>query len=109
MQAGMAGACTAACTHCSDWAASAGTRGCSMVWAFQAMRRSSRHWRRVAEEGPPDAGSLGWPAYVRFGAWMVLSVLVYCCYSVHSADARQHAFLRMQSSGWVLRPLPCAA
>ncbi len=105
----MAGACTAACTHCSDWAASAGTRGCSMVWAFQAMRRSSRHWRRVAEEGPPDAGSLGWPAYVRFGAWMVLSVLVYCCYSVHSADARQHAFLRMQSSGWVLRPLPCAA
>ena len=44
------------------------------------------------------AGSLGWPAYARFGAWMVLSVLVYCCYSVHGADARQLALANMQRS-----------
>ena len=46
-----------------------------------------------------SAGSLGWPAYARFGGWMVLSVLVYCCYSVHGADARQHALANLQRSG----------
>ena len=30
---------------------------------------------------------------------MILSVLVYCCYSVHGADARQHALANLQRSG----------
>lgn len=33
------------------------------------------------------AGSLGWPAYVRFGCWMVLSFIVYFTYSMHEAEA----------------------
>jgi len=104
----VAGSCTAACTHCMDWAASMALANAACV-GF-----TKRHDVQAGTGGAllrraPDAGSLGWPAYVRFGAWMALSVVVYCCYSVHSADARQHAVLRMQSSGWVPRPLPCAA
>lgn len=29
---------------------------------------------------------MSWKAYVRFGVWMVISLVVYCLYSVHSAD-----------------------
>ncbi|KAK9819560.1 hypothetical protein WJX81_003898 [Elliptochloris bilobata] len=43
-------------------------------------------------------GSLGWPAYARFGGWMVLSVVVYCCYSVHGADAHQRELAQAQRS-----------
>lgn len=32
---------------------------------------------------------------------MALSVIVYCCYSVHGADAQQQVVLRMQGSGYV--------
>ncbi len=32
---------------------------------------------------------------------MALSVIVYCCYSVHGADAHQQVVLRMQGAGYV--------
>ena len=44
------------------------------------------------------AGSLGWKAYVRFGIWLVLSLLVYVFYGVHSAsDAQQERVLHDRS------------
>ncbi|KAK9811336.1 hypothetical protein WJX72_002052 [[Myrmecia] bisecta] len=33
-------------------------------------------------------GSLGWPAYVRFVVWLVVSLVVYALYSVHKAEER---------------------
>ncbi|EIE21064.1 amino acid transporter [Coccomyxa subellipsoidea C-169] len=30
--------------------------------------------------------SMSWQAYIRFGVWMLLSLAVYCLYSVHRAD-----------------------
>ena len=44
------------------------------------------------------AGSLGWKAYVRFGIWLVLSLLVYVFFGVHSAsDAQQERVLHERS------------
>ena len=34
-------------------------------------------------------GSLGWPAYVRFGVWMVLGLLLYALYGIHAAEERE--------------------
>ncbi|KAK9813513.1 hypothetical protein WJX73_003694 [Symbiochloris irregularis] len=33
--------------------------------------------------------SLGWPAYVRFGVWLVISLLVYILYSMNNAEAME--------------------
>ena len=32
--------------------------------------------------------SLGWPAYLRFGIWMLLGLGIYAAYGVHGAEAR---------------------
>jgi hypothetical protein len=34
-------------------------------------------------------GSLGWPAYVRFGVWMALGAAIYALYGVHGAEQRE--------------------
>ncbi|KAL4420141.1 hypothetical protein ABPG77_010357 [Micractinium sp. CCAP 211/92] len=38
--------------------------------------------------------SLGWPAYVRFGAWMLAGLAVYALYGVHGAEQRELEHLR---------------
>ena len=39
-------------------------------------------------------GLLGWPAYVRFVAWMVAGLALYACYSVHGTEQRELEHLR---------------
>jgi hypothetical protein len=34
-------------------------------------------------------GSLGWPAYVRFGVWMLAGCASYALYGVHGAEQRE--------------------
>ena len=34
-------------------------------------------------------GSLGWPAYVRFGVWMAAGLASYALYGVHGAEQRE--------------------
>ena len=38
--------------------------------------------------------SLGWPAYVRFGVWMVLGLGIYALYGVHGAEQREREHAR---------------
>lgn len=47
--------------------------------------------------------SLGWPAYVRFGAWMVAGLAVYALYGVHGAEQREMEHNRQAST--VMHPL----
>lgn len=39
-------------------------------------------------------GSLGWPAYVRFGVWMAAGLLVYALFGVHGAEEREREHIR---------------
>lgn len=39
-------------------------------------------------------GSLGWPAYVRFGVWMMAGLALYACYGVQGAEERERQHLR---------------
>lgn len=55
-------------------------------WHIQSLIPPSR--RFFADVA---TGSMSWQAYVRFGVWMVLSLAVYCLYSVHSTDGRYAA------------------
>jgi len=57
---------------------------------------SARHKREHKPTAPLVAelmsswsptGSLDWQAYVRFGGWLVISILVYVCYGMHMAEA----------------------
>eukprot|EP00887_Chlorella_sp_A99_P006516 scaffold3.g6516.t1 len=34
-------------------------------------------------------GSLGWPAYVRFGVWVAIGLGVYCAYGIHAAEQHE--------------------
>jgi APA family basic amino acid/polyamine antiporter len=34
-------------------------------------------------------GSLGWPAYVRFGVWMAAGMVIYCLYGIHAAEEKE--------------------
>lgn len=36
----------------------------------------------------------GWPAYVRFGAWMLAGLVVYALYGVHGTEQRELEHLR---------------
>lgn len=46
-------------------------------------------------------GSLGWPAYIRFGLWMVAGLTVYACFGVHGAEEREREHIRCGGGvGW---------
>jgi hypothetical protein len=52
---------------------------------------------------PSDAGSMSWQSYVRFVVWMVVSLAVYCFYSIHAA---QEPYTAVQGDAERLGPFP---